>query len=372
MPNKESAFGYKNVSGANIQEFTKTGYWKKPNNATFVQVELWGSGGGGGSGGSCGSFGSGGGGGGAYNYRLFNASCLCGTVLVTIGAGGAGGASIITNGTGNVGSAGGYTGFGAIAGTQSALLNAFGGGGGGAGGVSYFACAVGGQGGGAMLSGSVSTAGLPYSTQLQTSPFDACRAVSSAFGGAAFKGSTVSSRLNYGIGQFGGAAGGTATNSTTYPPHGRASVLGGTGGGAGASPTNACVKSGGYGGSRIYVGGYSGQLGAKGGINTCANANGMAGCNGCVVSTTYKQITLGYGGGGGAYGKINPTGCPCYPIYYTYSGGRGGNGAVGGGGGGGGGSMGSQPNCPSFPLYGISTTGAGGTGGGGFARIYTW
>lgn len=372
MPNRESAFGYKNVSGANIQEFTKTGYWKKPNNATFVQVELWGGGGGGGSGGGCGSTGSGGGGGGAYNYRLFNASCLCGTVLVTIGAGGAGGATRIDNGTGFVGDCGGYTGFGAIAGTQSALMNAFGGGGGGLGGTS-FACVSTGQGGGVMSVGVYTlSAGFPYSTQLQTAPFNACRAVSSAFGGAAFKGSSVSCRLVFGIGQFGGAAGGTATNSTTYPPHGRAAVLGGTGGGAGAGPTNACIKSGGYGGSRLYVSTYANQLGAKGGINTCANANGKPGCNGCVVSTTYKQITLGYGGGGGAFGKVNATGSCCAPIYYTYSGGRGGNGAIGGGGGGGGGNMGNQSNSPCYPLYGISTTGAGGTGGGGFARIYTW
>jgi len=370
MANRESAFGYKNVSGANIQEFTKTGYWKKPNNATFVQVEIWGGGGGGGGGGGCGSVGSGGGGGGAYNYRLFNASCLCGTVLVTIGAGGAGGASVLSNGTGNTGSNGGYTGFGAIAGTRSALLNAFGGGGGSGGGVA-FSCSVVGFGGGVMSSGSCGAAGYPFSTFLQP-PYNGCRTVQSAFGGGSFRGTTVCSRLSYGIGQFGGAAGGSATNSTTYPPHGRAAVLGGTGGGAGASPTNACVKSGGYGGSRIYIVGYSGQLGAKGGINTCAIANGKPGCNGCVVSTTYKQITLGYGGGGGAYGMINPTGCPCAPIYYTYSGGRGGNGAIGGGGGGGGGNMASQNNSPCFPLYGISTSGAGGTGGGGFARIYTW
>jgi hypothetical protein len=358
MANRESAFGYKNVSGANIQEFTKTGYWKKPNNATFVQVEIWGGGGGGGAGPVGYSYGGGGGGGGAYNYRLFNAACLCGTVLVTIGAGGAGGVGRNTYGSGTGGAKGGYTGFGPIAGLFSAYINAFGGSGGAAGQGSACDSTSAGSGGGALSAGCSPTfPGLPYDSQLQTSPFDATKRVSSAFGGAGFAGNaSVACRLQYGIGQFGGGAGGSF-NAPCYcaATHGRTAILGGGGGGAGGSCRPGCYsKNGGFGGGRLFIICNTGQLGAKGGTYVSGVA-GENGANGCVVSTKYKQITLGYGGGGGARSGNN-----------FVCAGDGGNGAIGGGGGGGGGML---ANYCATPLI---QSGNGGTGGGGFARIYTW
>lgn len=91
----------------NLQTFTASGTWTKPDAAQFVFVEQWGGGGGGGA--NTASSQIGGGSGGEYVCKWFLASDLAGTVTVTIGAGGAGGAA----GT-NPGSAGGTTTFGAL------------------------------------------------------------------------------------------------------------------------------------------------------------------------------------------------------------------------------------------------------------------
>ena len=89
------------------QEFTASGTWTAPVNATWVYVEAIGGGGGGGRGTSIGA----GGGGGGFNASLFRASDVGNSVTVTIGAGGAGIASL---GGSNPGSDGGNTTFGAL------------------------------------------------------------------------------------------------------------------------------------------------------------------------------------------------------------------------------------------------------------------
>ena len=75
---------------SDYQQFTTSGTWTKPSDATWVYVEAIG-GGGGGSGCAFAGDRAQGGGGGMFTYKLFRASDLGSTETVTIGSGGSGG-----------------------------------------------------------------------------------------------------------------------------------------------------------------------------------------------------------------------------------------------------------------------------------------
>jgi hypothetical protein len=115
-------------SGANVQTFTSSGTWTKPGGVTLVYVEAVAPGGGGSN--VTTDDDAGGGGGGQGASKMFAASDLSATELVTIGAPGVGGAS----GGDNLGSDGGNTSFGSavvVTGGKAPTSFVFGGEGGG-------------------------------------------------------------------------------------------------------------------------------------------------------------------------------------------------------------------------------------------------
>jgi len=77
-------------AGADIQTFTASGTWTKPDSTALVFVYLWGGGGGGASR-STNETSSQGGAGGGFVMHTFNEIDLASSVSVTIGAGGAAG-----------------------------------------------------------------------------------------------------------------------------------------------------------------------------------------------------------------------------------------------------------------------------------------
>jgi len=101
----------------NYQEFTSNGTWTKPDNVTWVEVEVVGGGGGGASGRKGASNtrtnGGSGGWGSPITKKIFAASSLGSTESITIAAGGTGGASVTADSTnGNDGADGGTSSFG--------------------------------------------------------------------------------------------------------------------------------------------------------------------------------------------------------------------------------------------------------------------
>jgi len=221
-----TALEYGSVASASIQEFTSSGTWTKPSGANFVMVEALGGGGGGGSGQitSAGSdqWGGCGGGGGAYAYRVFKASELPSSVVVTVGAGGTGGAAKTgTSENGAAGTNGGNSSFGN-------LLVAYRGAGGPGGSISQ----DGGIGGGVLgTSGEPSNNGGNVTSGTFQGAFgsgggsmgnSAARTYSSGFGGGSgggqgVKGGTASAGAAGGGSYQGGAGGGGGGMRSSTP-----------------------------------------------------------------------------------------------------------------------------------------------------------
>lgn len=317
-----------------VQSFTGSGVWTKPDGALIVGVLAFGAGGGGGGGaGVAGagavSTGGGGGGGGARVYKVFRASDLSATVTVTIGTAG-------THGTGGTAADGTSGGIGGDT-TFGAYVKAWGGGGGSKG--TNAAGTVGGGGGGGASSDG--TSGAPVAVGVGGEP-----------GGSITLGANSANTADC------GAGGGLAT--------GFGAVNGG-GGGAGCGNVGAAGNAGG-------ISQYGGGGGGSGGGVSAGNATSAGGAGAATGATLALTATGGGGTGGlaGAAFNANQNGTAGSSTAGGFGGGGGGSrrdgtaaaaGGSGGQPGGGGGGGGAGQNATSG--------GNGGDGGAGAVYVFT-
>jgi hypothetical protein len=251
-----------------VQVFSASGTWSKPTNAKFVMVELWGAGSGGQASVStnAATFGVGGNGGG-YTMRVFRATDLATSVVVTIGAGGIGGTT-----DAGTGAAGGNTTFGSLATAQGGQVAA-------GGGISVGTAGIG-------EAGATASAGLADRGGARASTSASGAGGSSVLGGAAGGAGGTSGGAGGagGIAAFqttptaggGGAAGtggATATNGTAGTAAGTTWPVG-TGGGGGGAATAGAGGTGGAGGVACGGGGGGGASAARG--NGGSGGNGYA------------------------------------------------------------------------------------------------
>lgn len=280
------ANGIKWASPVDVQLFTASGTWTKPDvsAAGIVEVICIGSGGGGGSGrnGAAATIRGGGGGGAAGAYivgRWLAADLTASPYTITVPAGGAGGAGRASANSGIAGTAPGNTSFG----TALVAVGGAGGGGGtnligGAGGAAtnfnmdqpFKTSGSGGAGGPGGTGGAGGTAGTP--------------GVSVFPGGGGGGGGTTTGNIRDDFGGAGGAAGAASGTGSTL-------ITGGAAGGG---------ASGAAGGSSVASSTVSQIIGAAGGGGGNSSDTAVAGGAGGAGGT--------YGGGGGGGGAITTNG----------------------------------------------------------------
>jgi hypothetical protein len=303
------------IAGVDVQDFTATSTWTKPQGVSTVMVIACGGGGsgGGGRGAAAGSARQGGtgGGGGTYVERIMTATDAGASQTVTVGAQTTGGAA---NSNGNVGNPSSFGTFVKAAG-----------GGAGAGGPAAAAATAGGTGAGLITNGVLGTTASANGADTPSGYTTTAPAAGTAWTGGGVTTGGVGMQAQYG----GGGGGGTPL-ALGAGANGGDSVIGGGGGGGGGSVTAASPGTASTGGA----GGGTGTYSNGGAAN--ANAAGSAG----------NSSHCGTGGGGGL--AVN-----------NATGNVGGAGGTAGGGGGGGGG-------------GTSTGGVGGVGGRGEVWVFSW
>ena len=258
---------------ADLQAFSSSGTWTKPDGVTTVLVVVHSAGGGGGSGrvGASATVraGGGGGGGGGLRMRTFAASTLGGTETVTVGSGGAGGAAQTTDNTnGNGGSGGGASSFGSWltdgggggGGPAGTAANGVGGGGGsgtdsgGAGGIASYGeyqidGTTGNAGGGGGAGGGIHPSG---NTTRNAGNGGGANYLSATVAAAGAKDTTDNGVTPTASGYGGSGSGGSQSNSTGNG--GAGAFPGGGGGGSGGATNGYDTGAGGAGGAgRITV-----------------------------------------------------------------------------------------------------------------------